>query len=99
VLKKQETRNKKQETRNMKQEGEVVMLTKAIHGRWSFCSKCPQCRNDVIAPVCSAYVSEDRVDHSWSCEYCEQEFETSIFLATEAIYDQRRRAFATSLVT
>jgi len=38
---------------------------------------CIRCDDCLIAPECSHYVSERHVSHSWSCDSCGHQFETS----------------------
>ncbi len=38
---------------------------------------CIQCREVLISPNCSEYITESHIRHSWSCEACGSEFETS----------------------
>ena len=38
------------------------------------------CNDHLIAPDWSRYVSERLVSHSWSCERCGHQFETSDYL-------------------
>jgi uncharacterized protein with PIN domain len=40
-------------------------------------TECIRCNDNLIAPDESQYVSERHVSHSWSCESCGHEFETS----------------------
>ena len=46
---------------------------------------CILCNDGVIAPNLSEYVSEHHIRHSWSCESCDRQFETSEYLRFEAI--------------
>ena len=41
---------------------------------------CIRCNDDLIAPDRSRYVSEHHISHSWSCERCGNQFETSDYL-------------------
>jgi hypothetical protein len=41
---------------------------------------CEECDTRLIAPIWSEYVSETHVRHSWSCESCGHQFETSDYL-------------------
>ena len=41
---------------------------------------CIRCNDNLIAPDWSTYVSEYHVSHSWSCERCGHQFETSDYL-------------------
>ena len=43
-----------------------------------------QCGDALVAPEWSEHVNERCVRHLWSCEACGYEFETSIYLRTEA---------------
>jgi hypothetical protein len=38
---------------------------------------CAECNAALIAPICSEYVSEGHVRHSWWCEDCSHQFVTS----------------------
>ena len=38
---------------------------------------CTECNVRLIAPICSEYVTERHVRHSWSCENCGHQFVTS----------------------
>jgi len=40
---------------------------------------CPQCSGWLLAPNWSEYLSERRVRHTWSCEACGYDFETTVF--------------------
>ena len=42
---------------------------------------CIRCNDYLIAPDWSRYVSERHVSHSWSCELCGHQFETSDYLS------------------
>ena len=46
---------------------------------------CILCNDSLIAPDLSEYVSERHVRHSWSCESCDHQFETSEYLRFEAM--------------
>ena len=46
---------------------------------------CMLCNDSLIAPNLSEYVSERHVRHSWSCESCDHQFETSECLRFEAM--------------
>jgi uncharacterized protein with PIN domain len=39
---------------------------------------CPQCGTHLLAPDWSEYVDERRVRHTWSCDACCYEFETTV---------------------
>jgi hypothetical protein len=41
---------------------------------------CIRCNDHLIAPDWSRYVTERHVSHSWSCERCGHQFETSDYL-------------------
>jgi hypothetical protein len=60
------------------------MGARTVGGAWHFGTVCSQCRNTVIAPKRSAYVSKHRVRHSWSCDACGHEFEVSVNLRADA---------------
>jgi hypothetical protein len=40
-------------------------------------TECIRCSDSLIAPDESQYISERHVSHSWLCESCGQQFETS----------------------
>ena len=42
-------------------------------------NQCAQCGALIIAPEWSEYLSERRVRHSWSCEVCGYQFESTIY--------------------
>jgi hypothetical protein len=42
-------------------------------------NNCPQCSAWLLAPDWSEYLNERCVRHTWSCEACGYEFETSVF--------------------
>jgi len=43
---------------------------------------CPHCRQPVVAPEASEFVSEDKVRHFWSCDSCGHDFATSVRFTT-----------------
>jgi hypothetical protein len=38
---------------------------------------CIRCSEILISPNCSEYISENHIRHSWFCEACGSQFETS----------------------
>jgi RNase P subunit RPR2 len=42
--------------------------------------KCPRCRSVLLVAEDSRFNANGRIDHSWSCDDCGQEFVTSIRL-------------------
>lgn len=42
-------------------------------------NQCAQCGAHIIAPEWSEYLSKHCVRHSWSCEMCGYEFESSVY--------------------
>ena len=44
---------------------------------------CAESNDRLIAPKWSEYVSEHHIRHSWSCESCGYQFETSEYLRFE----------------
>ncbi len=48
---------------------------------------CPQCSAWLLAPDWSEYLSDRCVRHTWSCESCGYQFETSVYfpLQREAV--------------
>ena len=59
---------------------------------------CIRCDDRLIAPNCSQYVSERHVRHSWSCESCGHQFETSDRLRLNATSNARRKARSLALL-
>ena len=53
---------------------------------------CVGCNDRLIAPNWSEYVSENHVRHSWSCEGCGHQFETSDYLRFNAPSKARWKA-------
>jgi len=53
---------------------------------------CIRCNDSLIAPNWSEYVSENHVRHSWSCESCGHQFETSDRLRFDTTSNARRKA-------
>jgi hypothetical protein len=52
---------------------------------------CTRCNDDLIAPDWSRYVSECHVRHSWFCERCGHQFETSDYLRLNTQPSEPRR--------
>ena len=44
-------------------------------------NSCPQCQAWLLAPDWSEHLNERCVRHSWSCEACGYEFETTVFFS------------------
>jgi hypothetical protein len=44
---------------------------------------CPQCGDWLLAPNWSEHLSERCVRHTWSCDACGYEFETSVYFAAK----------------
>ena len=42
-------------------------------------NQCAQCGAELIAPEWSEYLSERCVRHSWSCEMCAYQFESTVY--------------------
>ncbi len=42
-------------------------------------NNCPQCSAWLLAPDWSEYLDERQVRHTWSCDACGYQFETSVF--------------------
>jgi ribosomal protein L37AE/L43A len=42
-------------------------------------NQCAQCGAEIILPEWSEYLSERCVRHSWSCEKCGYQFESTIY--------------------
>lgn len=47
-------------------------------------NNCPQCSEALLAPEWSEYLSERCVRHSWSCEACGYQFETTVVFPAAA---------------
>ena len=47
-------------------------------------NKCPQCNEWLLAPDWSEYRNERCVRHTWSCDACGYEFETSVIFSAAA---------------
>jgi rubredoxin len=47
-------------------------------------NNCPQCDAWMLAPNWSEYLNDRCVRHTWSCEACGYEFETTVFFAEAA---------------
>jgi hypothetical protein len=53
------------------------MVVTSTNNHSTYGIACIQCRETLIAPEWSKYVSPRLVRHVWSCEYCGVWFETS----------------------
>lgn len=62
---------------------ETAARTRASRTRLATYSKnsCPQCGEWLVAPDWSEYFNERSVRHTWSCQSCRYEFETTVFFA------------------
>jgi len=40
---------------------------------------CPQCSEWLLAPTWSEYLNERCVRHTWSCDACSYQFETTVY--------------------
>ena len=47
-------------------------------------NNCPQCSEALLAPDWSEYVSERCVRHTWSCQDCGYQFETTVVFPVAA---------------
>jgi ribosomal protein L37AE/L43A len=56
------------------------------HPRLATYSKniCPQCNESLLAPNWSEFLNERCVRHTWSCDACDYEFETTVFFPAAA---------------
>jgi ribosomal protein L37AE/L43A len=52
----------------------VAIYQRATHS-------CAQCGATIIAPEWSEYLSERRARHTWSCETCGYQFESTVYFA------------------
>jgi transposase-like protein len=50
------------------------------HGK----NNCPQCSESLLAPDWSEYLNTRCVRHTWSCDACGYQFETSVFFSAAA---------------
>jgi hypothetical protein len=73
-----------------KQFGRIIVVIMKRNGSWRYGSACTRCNDAVIAPSRSEYMGEHRVRHSWSCENCGHQFETSVHLHTDGAPRLRR---------
>ena|SRR6266852_2023932 len=55
----------------------VLMTVTSTKNQSLYGIDCIRCDDRLIAPNWSAYMSENHVRHSWSCESCGHQFETS----------------------
>jgi hypothetical protein len=67
------------------------MVVTSTNNYSSYGIACARCDARQIAPNWSEYVSEHHVRHSWSCESCGHQFETSDHLRFNAISKARRK--------
>jgi RNase P subunit RPR2 len=51
-------------------------------------SFCPKCKEMLLAPMISEYVSEALVRHLWTCDVCGHEFQASVRLTK--VFGSRR---------
>jgi DNA-directed RNA polymerase subunit RPC12/RpoP len=65
------------------------MVVTSTNNYSSYGIACAQCNHRLIAPNWSEYVSENHVRHSWSCESCGHQFETSDRLRFKARWRAR----------
>ena len=45
-------------------------------------NNCPQCNEWLLAPDWSEYLNDRCARHSWSCDTCGYEFETTVYFPT-----------------
>jgi uncharacterized protein with PIN domain len=67
------------------------MVVTSANNYSSYGIACAQCNARLIAPNWSEYVNEHQVRHSWSCESCGHQFETSDHLRFNAPPKTRRK--------
>ncbi len=53
---------------------------------------CAQCGAPLIAATWSEHLSKRCIRYVWECDACGYEFETAVYLRTEAVGERRRRA-------
>ena len=59
------------------------MVVTSTNNYFSYGITCAECSHWLIAPSWSEYASEHHIRHSWSCESCGHQFETSEHLRFE----------------
>jgi hypothetical protein len=69
-----------------------MVITMSGHCRRYGMASCTQCNDTVIAPIWSRYESGPHVRHSWWCESCGHQFETSVDLRIDAATGLRKAA-------
>ena len=67
------------------------MVVTSTHNYCPYGIACNRCNDRLIAPNWSEYVSENHVRHSWSCDSCGHQFETSDHLRFNATSNARRK--------
>jgi len=77
---------------------EVPKVLVSTRNHSPYGTTCIRCNEKLIAPNWSKYVSERYIRHSWSCESCGHQFETSDDLRINASTKTRQKAPPLSLL-
>ena len=56
------------------------MVVTSTNNYFPYGIACAECNDRLIAPNRSEYLSDHHIRHSWSCESCDHQFETSEYL-------------------
>jgi hypothetical protein len=68
------------ETRTGSLESQTTREQRFVRAQRFGGSFCPKCKEMLLAPMISEYVSEALVRHLWSCDTCGHEFQASVRL-------------------
>jgi RNase P subunit RPR2 len=68
------------ETRTSSLDSQTTREQRFIRAQRFGGSFCPKCKDMLLAPTMSEYVSEALVRHLWSCDECGHEFQASVRL-------------------
>jgi uncharacterized protein with PIN domain len=68
------------ETRTGSLESQTTREQRFVRAQRFGGSFCPKCKEMLLAPTISEYVSEALVRHLWSCDTCGHEFQASVRL-------------------
>jgi hypothetical protein len=68
------------ETRTGSLESQTTREQRFVRAQRFGGSFCPKCKEMLLAPTMSEYISEALVRHLWSCDGCDHEFQASVRL-------------------
>jgi RNase P subunit RPR2 len=68
------------ETRTTSLDSETTREQRFVRAQRFGGSFCPKCKEMLLAPTMSEYISEALVRHLWSCDGCGHEFQASVRL-------------------